>query len=175
MTQYAFYMDTSRCIKCWACEVACKQWNGIDAGTIARRTVYEYDEGEFPDVSRRFISFACCHCEEPACVEICPVGALSKRDEDGLVVVDDEVCIGCQSCVSACPYEIPNYRPDDGKMDKCDGCLGCGRTEEGDPHCVATCPTCALHFGTLEDMEALAAEKDGERLEGDTLPSFFLS
>ncbi len=169
--QFGFYVDTSRCIKCWACEIACKQWNGIKAGTIARRWLVETDTGTFPDANRLFVSTACNHCEQPACVEQCPVGALTKREEDGLVVVDKAVCIGCQTCASACPFGVPNYEPDTGKMDKCDGCLAAGRTPEGDPHCVAACPTQALHFGTLDDMLELAAAKGGARLEGPTKPS----
>ena len=173
--QYGFYVDTSRCIKCWACQVACKQWNGIPAGTTARRTVAEVSEGEFPEANRTFVSTACNHCESPACVENCPVGAITKRGEDGLVAVDREACIGCQTCASACPFGVPQYRPEDGKMDKCDGCVGCGKTPEDEPHCVATCPTRALHFGPLAEMGALAAEKGGERLEGETMPAVFVS
>lgn len=174
-SQYAFYVDTSRCIKCWACEVACKQWNGIEAATTARRTVQELDEGEFPAVKRTFISTACSHCEEPACMAACPAGAISKRDEDGGVVVDQEVCIGCQTCLGACPYGIPRYRPADGKMDKCDMCATCGRTPDGQPHCVATCPTKALHWGPIDEMGELAARKGGARMEGETMPCTFLS
>ena len=173
--QYGFYVDTSRCIKCWACQVACKQWNQIPAGTVARRTVAEEWVGEFPDVNRVFTSQACNHCERPACVENCPVGAITKREEDGLVVVDQQACIGCQTCASVCPFGIPQYRPEDGKMDKCDGCASCGKTPEDEPHCVATCPTKALHFGPIEEMEALAAEKGGARLEGETMPATFIA
>ena len=173
--QYGFYVDTSRCIKCWACEVACKQWNGITPGTTARRTVVETVEGTFPDANRIFTSTACSHCEKPACMEACPAGAISKREEDGAVVVDKDVCIGCQTCSTVCPFGIPQYRPDDGKMDKCDMCTTCGRTEEGEPHCVATCPTKALHWGPIDEMEALAAEKGGARMEGDTAPCTWIS
>ena len=175
MTQYAFYVDATRCIECWACQVACKQWNGIQAGTTARRTVVETTEGTFPNVVRHIVSTNCRHCENPACVAGCPVGALSKRDEDGAVVVDKEACIGCQNCSRQCPFGIPEYEVETGKMDKCDMCIGCGKTPEGEPHCVATCPTKALHYGTIEEMEALAAEKGGVREEGETLPTTFVA
>ena len=173
--QYGFYVDTSRCIKCWACEIACKQWNQIPAGTIKRRWLVEVDTGVFPDANRMFISTACNHCENPACVERCPTGAMTKREEDGLVVFDQEVCIGCQQCLAACPFEVPVYDPESGKISKCDGCAVCGRTPEDEPHCVATCPTRALHFGPLSEMEPLAAEKGGVRLEGETNPSTFIT
>lgn len=169
MSQYAFFVDRDRCIKCWACQVACKQWNGIDAGTVTRRWVEEETVGTFPDCNRVFTTTSCNHCENPACVENCPVGAITKRDEDGAVVVDQQKCIGCQTCARVCPFEVPNYLPETGAMDKCDMCAACGRTPDKDlPHCVATCPTEALKWGTVEEIEALAAEKGAERLEGET-------
>lgn len=175
MAQYGFFVDTTRCIKCWACQVACKQWNGIKAGTVARRVVNEIDTGVFPNANRQFISTACNHCENPACVEACPMGAITKREEDGIVVFDTEKCIGCQTCAKACPFGIPEYRPEDGKMDKCDGCVTCGLTPEDEPHCVATCPTQALHYGPIEEMAELAAKKGGARVEGETLPSVYIA
>ena len=153
--QYGFYMDSDRCIKCWACEIACKQWNGIEAGTIARRKVHEVTSGTFPNVKRTFVSMSCMHCAEPACAAVCPAGAITKR-EDGIMVVDKEKCIGCRYCFFACPFGVPQYN--DQGMDKCDCCIGNGVTPGDTPHCVATCPTKALHFGTLEEMSALAAE-----------------
>ena len=127
--QYGFYMDTERCIKCWACEVACKQWNGIEAGTIARRKVHEVESGTFPNVTRTFVSMSCMHCGEPACAKVCPAGAITKRGEDGIVVVDKEKCIGCHYCFFACPFGVPQYT--DAGMDKCDCCIGNG-VEPGD-------------------------------------------
>lgn len=177
MTQYAFYVDTTRCVECWACQIACKQWNGIQAGTTARRTVVETVEGTFPNVKRHIVATNCRHCENPACLDGCPVGAISKREEDGAVVVDQSKCIGCQTCAKLCPFDVPQYLPESGVMDKCDMCVGCGRTDEENPvpHCVATCPTKALKWGPIDEMEALAAEKGGAREEGDTLPTTFIT
>ena len=175
--QYGFYVDTSRCIKYWACVVACKQWHEIEAGTVSRRNVTETVEGTFPDVKRKFESLSCMHCENPLCVANCPTGAVSKREEDGVVVVDDTVCIGCKTCEQACPFGVPQYVEVEGegfKMDKCDTCLSIGR-EDDQPHCVLTCPVQALHFGPLSEMEALAAEKGGTRMEGETAPSVYVS
>jgi Fe-S-cluster-containing dehydrogenase component len=112
------------------------------------------------------------HCEHPACVAVCPSGALSKREEDGIVVVDKETCINCKSCLAACPFDVPQY---DEKMDKCDACLSLGRLEREQPRCVITCPCQALHFGELSELEELAAKKGGVRMEGLTLPSVYLS
>ena len=134
-------------------------------------------EGTFPDVKRKFESLSCMHCENPLCVANCPTGAVSKREEDGVVVVDDTVCIGCKTCEQACPFGVPQYVEVEGegfKMDKCDTCLSIGR-EDDQPHCVLTCPVQALHFGPLSEMEALAAEKGGARMEGETAPSVYVS
>lgn len=175
--QYGFYVDTSRCIKCWACEVTCKQWHEIKAGTISRRKVKETVEGTFPTVKRHFESLSCMHCEKPACFAACPQGAIEKRAEDGIVTVDLEKCIGDKSCAEACPYDVPEFVEADGKtiMDKCDTCLSIGRNEDGNPHCVGACPLQALHFGTMAEMEKLATAKGGARMVGDTNPSVILS
>jgi Fe-S-cluster-containing dehydrogenase component len=177
--QYGFYVDTTRCIECWGCTVACKQWNRIDAGTIARRSVEESTEGTFPNVKRTFTSLSCMHCENPGCMAFCPVGALSKREEDGVVVVDRDICNGCMTCENGCPFDVPKFRTIEGyegiKMDKCDTCLSLGRQAGEDPHCVATCPLKALHFGTMTELATLAAKKGGKLMEGMTGPSVYLS
>ncbi len=177
--QYGFYVDTSRCIKCWACVVSCKQWHEIEANTVSRRRVNEEVTGTFPDVKRRFTSLSCMHCAEPACVAVCPQGALSKRDEDGIVVVDLEKCIGCKTCSTACPFDVPQYADNENgqgvHLDKCDTCLGIGRAEGEMPHCVTTCPVKALNFGPLDAMMEFASAKGGELMEGETGPSVVLS
>lgn len=172
--QYGFSFDTERCIKCWACEVACKQWNGIKAGTIARRKVHEVESGTFPDVMRTFVSMSCMHCAEPACAAVCPAGAISKRGEDGIVVVDKEKCIGCHYCFFACPFGVPQYT-DEG-MDKCDCCIGNGVTPGDTPHCVATYPTKALQFGTMEELAEKVSGKTAKQMGAAAAnPSVFVS
>ncbi len=169
--QYGFYVELERCIKCWSCEVACKAWKGIDAGTVSLRRVIEITSGEFPAVKRTFLSMSCMHCEKPACEAVCPTGAISKRPEDGVVVVDQTKCIGCRYCFFACPFGVPQY---DKTMQKCDMCLD--RLAEGkEPACVATCPTRALHFGTMEELSKIAQEKVAKRLAGSTQPSVLVS
>ena len=101
--QYAFYFDADRCVMCYTCEVACKSTRNVELG-VSWRKVIEIWRGEFPDVSRTFVSLSCLHCAEPACEDACPAGAISKRAEDGIVVVDKDKCTGCQDCYSACPY-----------------------------------------------------------------------
>ena len=174
--QYGFYADTSRCLKCWACEVACKQWNDIKAGTVSRRKVHEIDSGTFPDTHRTFVSMSCMHCEKPACEKVCPAGAISKREQDGIVTVDKDKCIGCHYCFFACPFGVPEYT--EAGMDKCDACLGNGvKIDEGEkPHCVATCPTKALHFGPMDELREMQAQKTAKNVVSDsTKPSFIAS
>jgi len=179
--QYGFYVDTSRCVICWGCEIACKQWNSIKAGGHSRRKVEITTEGVFPNTKRIFTSLSCMHCENPSCVAFCPEGAVTKRDEDGLVVIDKELCTGCGTCRTNCPFEVPDIIQieENGTMrpvaDKCDACLSLGRQPDEVTHCVATCPLDALHFGILSDMEALAKEKGGTLKEGVTGPSVYIS
>ena len=151
--QYAFYVDAGRCVKCWACEVACKQWNGIPAADVQRRTVVETVEGTFPHVKRTFVSTNCSHCEDPACMAACPAGAISKREEDGAVVVDQEVCIGCQTCVNSCPYGAPQFIEEDKIVQKCDTCRAL-REAGHEPVCVEACPMRAIEFGEMDDLRA---------------------
>lgn len=152
-TQYSFYFDSNRCIKCKACEIACKQWKGIEAGTFKLRRVEEITEGVFPDVRRHFFSVTCRHCAKAPCIEVCPTNAIVKRP-DGIVIVNQGDCIGCKACLDACPFGIPQF-DEDGLLQKCDMCLD--RIENGQiPMCAATCPTQALRWGTLEELSSLA-------------------
>lgn len=170
--QLGFYIDTDRCVQCHACEVACKSWNGLELG-IQWRRVADIWEGQFPDVSNRTISYSCMHCAKPACASVCPEKAISKRAEDGIVVVDPGKCIGCRACLKACPFHVPQYGRN-GVMQKCNLCLE--RVEQGKPpSCVATCPGEALKFGALEDLKKMAAPKKWETLSAPTAPAFWIS
>jgi anaerobic dimethyl sulfoxide reductase subunit B len=161
-TQYGFYFDSDRCIKCKACEIACKQWHGIKAGTVKLRRVVEVTAGSFPDVKRTFLSLSCKHCAKAPCVAACPTGALSKRTEDGIVVVDRQKCIGCRTCLDACPFGVPQY-DEDGIMRKCDMCLD--RLEQGrKPICSETCPTGALHWGTMDELSDFTTLKTANKI-----------
>ena len=156
MKQGGFSFDPSLCIKCWACELSCKQWNDIPATQPGRRRVFELVAGTFPNVERTFISLGCLHCDDAPCTRVCPSGAVHKREQDGVVVVDKSKCIGCRHCARACPYGIPQFI--DGVMDKCDCCSEAEPSlgqPKGIPHCVSSCPTRALKFNAEpEDMQA---------------------
>src|SRR5512137_932562 len=94
----AFSHDPARCLKCYTCELACKQWKGIAPGTFRLRRVYEETAGTFPQVIRTFLSVGCQHCPEAPCVAACPTGAITRREADGLVQVDIAKCDGCREC-----------------------------------------------------------------------------
>lgn len=166
-TQRGFLVDLSRCTACRACEIACKNRNKLDVGPRLRR-VTQIETGEFPDVSVANLSMACMHCGKPACAAVCPTGAISKRDEDGLVVVDKEKCIGCHYCFFACPFGVPQYGAD-GTMVKCDGCKDFVEIGKK-PACAAICFYDALHAGTLEELAEIAADKNVHRLNASTQP-----
>ncbi len=151
----SIHFEAERCIQCWACEVACKQWNEIPAGQAPRCWGEEQDEGVFPHLKRIMTFHVCKQCEQPECVAACPTQALIKEEISGVVLVDAERCILCRRCAEACPFDVPQFGPR--SMDKCDRCLSCGVAWGSAPHCVATCPTQALRYEGEED-EAVAAQ-----------------
>ncbi len=167
-SQYGFFFDADRCVMCHACEVACKAARSVEQG-VNWRKVIEFWQGDFPSVSRTFVSMSCLHCAEPPCLKSCPTGAISKRSGDGIVAVDRRLCSGCRDCLAACPYAVPQFGAD-GTMQKCDFCLERGIM----PACVSPCPADAIFFGTMEDLARLAADKGGERLGGFAGPSLFI-
>jgi anaerobic dimethyl sulfoxide reductase subunit B (iron-sulfur subunit) len=160
--QYGISFEADNCLKCWSCEVACKQWHEIKAGGIKLRKVLEVTSGTFPEVKRTFLSVSCRQCARPPCAAACPTGAISKRIEDGIVVVDAQKCIGCRTCLDTCPFGVPQFA-EDGTMVKCEMCLD--RLEQGRrPICVETCPTRALRWGTIEELSNLAGNKAANKM-----------
>ena len=153
---YAMVIDVRRCSGCHACSVACKVEFNIPLG-LTRSWVEYVEKGDFPDVSRSFLPRLCNHCSNPQCVNVCPTGATFKREEDGIVVVDENVCIGCKYCILACPYDARFTNPNTGTADKCDFCLH--RVSRGlVPACVNTCPGKARIFGDMNDPKSEVAQ-----------------
>lgn len=161
--QLGFLIDFSRCSGCFACMVACQDEKDLP-DSISFRHVVKLEKGRYPLVKFSFITLSCLHCGDAPCIIVCPTGAIRKRDEDGIVVVDQNLCIGCHSCALACPFGAPQY-PDGKKMDKCDFCLK--RIEAGlEPACVRICPTRAISFGPIEKLEREVAEKASRTILG---------
>jgi formate dehydrogenase iron-sulfur subunit len=189
-----FFTDTSVCIGCKACEVACKEWNGVPSDVLGSLSGQSYDNsGELGANTWRHVAFieqqvqlpagdgvrwlmssdVCKHCTHAACLDVCPTGAL-MRTEFGTVVVQEDVCNGCGYCVPACPYGVIDQRPDDGRVFKCTLCydrLGAGL----EPACAKACPTDSIQFGPVDELrqqaerrvtELHAAGRDEARLYG---------
>lgn len=161
--QYAFHINSSACTGCKACQIACKDKNNLPVG-IRWRRVYHYSGGGWvadarhPDLmvpNRIFaysVSLSCMHCQDPACVSVCPTGAMSKG-EDGIVTVNSDVCIGCRYCEWACPYDAPQFDEASGVMTKCNFCQDL-LAQGQNPACVDACPMRALDYGELEELQA---------------------
>lgn len=154
--QMGFYFDQTRCTGCYTCIVACKDWHDIPAGPASWRRVTTMEYGKYPDLFVTFLSTACYHCANPKCVEICPVEAISKRKEDGVVVVNGEDCLGkesCGQCLEACVYAAPQFGAEENaKMQKCDFCLD-RLAECKKPICVDACPMRALDASPIEELK----------------------
>lgn len=149
--QYGFAIDQRTCIGCHACTVACKTEHEVPLGQF--RTWVKYvDSGTFPDTTRSFGVMRCNHCTDAPCVKICPTTALFKR-EDGIVDFDNERCIGCKSCMQACPYDAIYIDADTNTAAKCNMCAH--RVDEGlEPACVVVCPTHSIWVGDLHDKDS---------------------
>lgn len=148
-SQYGFVINTQDCYGCKSCEVACKSEHNTPKGVSWRR-VREF-KTEDPH-SQTFLSMSCNHCDEPQCMKVCPVSAYSKR-EDGIVIHDYDKCLGCRSCVMACPYGAPQYDPVAKKVSKCNMCYE--RIDQGlVPRCVEACPAQIIKWGEISELRA---------------------
>lgn len=204
MARFGMAIDTKRCVGCNACTIACKQANNVPNNIMWTRVLT--DGGDAPDtpanvnghLSMRFLPMGCQHCENPACVKVCPVGATYKDPETGVVRQDYDKCIGCRMCVAACPYtgvrsfnwEEPQYSVEfavgDAEVpahqkhtvEKCTFCYQ--RISKGEtPACMDLCPARARHWGDLDDPQSeiaqLVASRRYEQLLEDkgTKPSVY--
>lgn len=151
MTTIGFYYNQALCAGCKVCQVACKDKNKLEVGVLTRE-VRSYQIGTYPQVTMYHFSAGCNHCDTPACMSVCPADAYEKR-EDGTVVQNPEKCIGCQSCVNACPFEVPRFDEGNAVTRKCDGCYDL-REAGYEPHCVEACPFRALEFGDMDELTA---------------------
>ncbi len=163
--QYGFYFDHKRCVKCHACEIACKSWNEVEVGPRWREVV-KIESGQFPNVSAMNVSMACMHCGDAPCMKACPVGAISKGASDGIVQVDQNTCIGCGFCTWACPFNAPQLSSMAGKMEKCNFCQTPGKERPLDmPRaCEEICPTGAIQSGSMAELANKNRESAATRL-----------
>ncbi len=187
-------IDLDICVGCHACATACKEWNsgghmgplpdfdpyGAGAWGVWFNRIHSFEEsgGEEGDGDGgRTVYFprSCLHCEEPACVSVCPTGASYKRAEDGIVLVDESLCIGCKLCSWACPYGAREFDADEGVMKKCTLCIDRIYNdhlpeEDRQPACVMVCPVNARHFGDLGDPDSEVSAMVANRRGADLMP-----
>ena len=195
MARYAMAIDTKRCVGCNACSMACKMTNNLPDGTWWTRVLTEGGDevdtpaGIFPEVSMRYVTVSCQHCDNPACVKVCPVGATYKDPETGVVRQDYDKCIGCRMCMAACPYtgvrsfnwEEPGYSIDHAVGDadiaahqkhvveKCTFCYH--RISKGEePACMHLCVGRARHWGDLDDPNSEVSQLIRDREYKQLLP-----
>ncbi len=182
MTRWGMVVDLGRCVGCQTCTIACKMENGLPPGTLWR-TVLDLESGTFPEVDRTFFPLTCMHCADPPCYDACPTTATKVRP-DGIVWIDDDLCIGCGSCVVACPYQARHLVSseryyfgeasppeamiyDPGRVGICTKCHFCfhkfddapegvipGEHQQYTPACASSCIADAIRFGDLDDPQS---------------------
>jgi formate dehydrogenase iron-sulfur subunit len=171
-------IDTTTCIGCKACEIACQEWNDLPFAATSFDNTYQtmpdtrwnywnlirFQEYERPnsDGSTTMMWLMrkdqCMHCAEPGCLEACPADGAIVQYSNGIVDFQSDRCIGCGYCITGCPFNIPKFHPATRKVHKCTLCSD--RVAEGlEPACIKACPTGCLHFGTKEDMTYLANQR----------------
>jgi formate dehydrogenase iron-sulfur subunit len=174
-TRVGFFTDTSVCIGCKACEVACKEWNGVpqkpfdflgtsydNTGALGANTwrhVAFIEQTKPVDNGVRWLmsSDVCKHCTSAACLDVCPTGSL-MRTEFGSVVVQQDICNGCGYCVPACPFGVIDRREEDGQVWKCTLCYD-RLKDDLEPACAQACPTNSIQFGPLDELRARAGQR----------------
>jgi Fe-S-cluster-containing dehydrogenase component len=184
-------IDLDTCVGCHACAVNCKEWNtggyhapltdqnpyGGDPIGVWFNRIHTFETTGEEGEAGRIVHFprSCLHCDDPPCVTVCPTGASYKRGADGIVLIDESMCIGCKLCSWACPYGAREYDADVGIMKKCTLCIDRIYNENLPPEdrvpaCVSTCPTGARHFGDLGDPNSAVSRLVEERGGYDLMP-----
>jgi len=168
MSKYILKHDEVNCIACKACEIHCKTNKQLGPGPVTCKIV-TFGPMEIDGSPRmRFVFMPCFHCEDPWCVKACPTGAMQKREKDGIVHVESSICIGCKSCMSACPWGTPQWDPASRKVVKCDYCMD--RVDAGlDPACATKCLTGCLSFGVATEEPDPRRERYARQLIAEPL------
>lgn len=163
MGDYIITTNPDRCIACHACEIACKSENKVPLDATLGKIVV-LGPKMVDDVPRMTSVFVpCFHCENAWCMEACPTDAIRRREKDGLIYILENLCVGCKACIMACPWHIPQWNSEAGKVVKCDLCMD--RIDAGEePACVSVCPTNALQFGRPESLSNNTREAYGQGL-----------
>jgi formate dehydrogenase iron-sulfur subunit len=193
-----FFTDTSLCIGCKACEIACKEWNDVPEADLVHRGTSMDNTGTLGADTWRHVAFieerqpvelgddgegglrwlmssdVCKHCTHAACLEVCPTGALF-RTEFGTVVVQEDICNGCGYCVPACPFGVIDKRRDDGRAWKCTLCYDRLKDDQT-PACAQACPTHSIQFGELDDLRDHAEARVAELVDrGESKAQLYLA
>ncbi|MDP2724666.1 MAG: 4Fe-4S dicluster domain-containing protein [Syntrophales bacterium] len=167
--QYGIWYDLERCIGCHACSVACKIENNVDEGIVWHKVKtiggkhMDTPSGAYPNLKMRWEPTLCMHCKDAPCMQACPAGAITRRN-DGIVVLDPDVCYGleCKECTYACPYGVIEINEKEGVMEKCNLCSH--RIDQGlQPACVDACVYEATFFGDLNDPDSVISKKLKEK------------
>lgn len=170
--RYAILTDLNRCVGCLSCSVACKAANKVPIGQFWNKVMRvgpfpTVEGGTFDQSTMYFLPMTCQHCENAPCIDVCPTGA-SMKLENGIVAIDPEMCIGCQSCMAACPYGVRYLNDETNVVEKCTLCQD--KVEEGElPACVMQCCARARFFGDLDEgIDSFQAPGDPSKFfEGD--------
>ncbi|BAE85540.1 DMSO reductase iron-sulfur subunit [Desulfitobacterium sp. LBE] len=174
--QYGMLIDTTRCVGCQTCVIGCKinhkvpggaHWSSVEM--IGSRIMYQ-PAGNYPNPVLAFRPRLCNHCADPACVKNCPTGAMHK-DDNGLVSVNQDVCIGCKYCVWTCPYDAPEFDTEKKVMSKCTFCMELIAKGEK-PYCVESCPGEARIFGVISDPDSEISRLIAAKHAQPFLPKF---